>query len=81
LTGAGFREIQLSVVSKPAISPSARDAAHGLLHGNPIVVAIKERDESKLPEIEAAVAAKLAADFGAAPVRGQMQAIVCSALK
>jgi ubiquinone/menaquinone biosynthesis C-methylase UbiE len=81
LTGAGFREIQLSIVSKQAISPSARDAAHGLLHGNPIVVAIKERDESKLAEIEAAVAAKLAADFGAAPVRGRMQATVCRALK
>ena len=81
LAGAGFKEIQLSVVPKTAISPSARDAAHGLLHGNPIATAIKERDEAGLAEVEAAVATKLASDFGAAPVQGRMQAIVCSAVK
>src|SRR2546425_2475722 len=49
LSGAGFREIQLSVVSLPPISPSARDAAHGLIHGSPIITAIIERDETKVP--------------------------------
>jgi ubiquinone/menaquinone biosynthesis C-methylase UbiE len=81
LTTAGFRDITIEVVPFPCISASARDAAHGLIHGNPVISAINERDPAKAPEIESALADKIAAQFGAAPVEARMQAIVCSAVR
>lgn len=81
LSTAGFREIKIDVVPFTCVSASARDAAHGLIHGNPVISAINERDASKTPEIEAALAEKIAAQFGAAPVTARMQAIVCTGIK
>ena len=78
---AGFKQVQVSMLPLQAISPSARDAAKGLVHGNPVITAIKERDESRVPEIEAAIAAAVAARCGDAPVRVRMQALVCAALR
>ena len=80
LTTAGFRDIKIDVVPFPCVSASACDAAHGLIHGNPVISAINERDASKAPEIEAALAEKIAAQFGATPVNARMQAIVCTAV-
>jgi ubiquinone/menaquinone biosynthesis C-methylase UbiE len=81
LSGAGFRDIQLTVLPTMGTSPSARDVAKGLVHGNPIITAIRERDESRLPEIETAVEAGVIATCGDAPVRARMQALVCSAIR
>ena len=81
LASAGFREIKIDVVPFPCVSASAQDAAHGLIHGNPVITAINERDPAKAPEVEAALADKIAAQFGAAPVQASMQAIVCSGLR
>ena len=69
LSGAGFKEIQVSLLPLPAISQSAQAVAKGLVHGNPVINAIRERDESSVPAIEAAVAAAVAAQCGDAPVR------------
>jgi len=79
LSGAGFKEIQVSLLPLPAISQSAQAVAKGLVHGNPVINAIRERDESSVPAIEAAVAAAVAAQCGDAPVRARMQALVCEA--
>lgn len=81
LTTAGFREIKIDVVPFPCVSSSARDAAHGLIHGNPVITAINERDPSKAPEVEASLAEKIAAQFGSTPMQARMQAIVCSAVR
>jgi ubiquinone/menaquinone biosynthesis C-methylase UbiE len=81
LMTAGFREIAIEAVPFPCVSSSARDAAHGLIHGNPVISAINERDPAKAPEIESALAEKIAAEFGAAPVGAHMQAIVCSGVR
>jgi ubiquinone/menaquinone biosynthesis C-methylase UbiE len=81
VSAAGFRQIQVSLLPLEAISSSAHDAAKGLVHGNPVITAIRERDESSLPEIEADVAAAIAAQCGDNPVRGRMQALVCSAVR
>lgn len=81
LTTAGFREITIEAVPFPCVSSSAQDAAHGLIHGNPVISAINERDPAKAPEIESALADKIAAQFGAAPVEARMQAIVCTAVR
>ena len=81
VSSAGFSQLELSVLPLTAISPSAGAAAKGLVQGNPVIAAIKERDESRVPEIEAAVEAAVAAQCGNAPVRGRMQALVCSAVR
>ena len=79
LCAAGFNNGQLTLLPFTAISASVRDAVKGLVHGNPIIVAIRDRDESKIPEIEAALANEIAARYGDAPVRARMQAWICTA--
>ena len=79
LSAAGFDDIQFTLLPLDAIAASATDATKGLIHGNPIITAIKERDESKIPEIEAALASAIAARYGDAPVRARMQALICRA--
>ena len=81
LSTAGFREIKIDFAPFPCVSTSARDAAHGLIHGNPVISAINERDPAKVPEIEVALAERIAAQFGAAPVNARMQAIVCTGIR
>lgn len=81
LMGTGFRDIKLSLLTLPSISPSASEAAKGLVEGNPVIVAINERSPSDVPRIVAAVAAAVAARCGDMPVQGRMQAYVCTAVR
>jgi ubiquinone/menaquinone biosynthesis C-methylase UbiE len=67
VSAAGFTEIQLAVLRLPAVSPSAEEAAKGLVHGNPVINVIRERSESSIPEIEAAVAEAVAAQSETRP--------------
>jgi ubiquinone/menaquinone biosynthesis C-methylase UbiE len=77
--GAGFTEIRWDYVEKTGTSPSAADAATGLIEGNPILGPIMERRPESLGEIKAAVAAKVAAELGDRPVRVPLRALVFSA--
>lgn len=79
LSAAGFSEVQFVLLRLPAVSPSAEEMARGLVHGNPVINALRERSESSIPEIEAAIAAAVAAQCGDDPVRAQMQALICNA--
>jgi ubiquinone/menaquinone biosynthesis C-methylase UbiE len=79
LATAGFDDIELTLLPLGAIAASALDIAKGLVHGNPIITAIRERDESRVPEIEAALASAIAARYGDAPVRARMRALICRA--
>jgi ubiquinone/menaquinone biosynthesis C-methylase UbiE len=81
VSAAGFTEIQLALLRLPAVSPSAEEAAKGLVHGNPVINVIRERSESSIPGIEAAVAAAVAAQCGDTPVRARMQALICAAVR
>jgi ubiquinone/menaquinone biosynthesis C-methylase UbiE len=81
LSGAGFTRVEFSVVPLIAIFSSYQDIAHGLVHGNPIITTIRERAELKIPEIEAAVAAAVAANCGDGPLQARMKAIVCRAVR
>ena len=81
LFGAGFHEIELFVIPHTSVIHSARDVAHGLIHGNPVITAIKERDESKAPAVEAALAAAISNQFRDSPVKARMQALVCTAVR
>jgi ubiquinone/menaquinone biosynthesis C-methylase UbiE len=79
LKDAGFRDVRLDVVAKMGGASRAEDAAQGLVRGNPVAVAITERDPSLLPVITAAVAAALKKNFGEATLRAPMRAIVVEA--
>ena len=81
LAQAGFRNIECSIVSMTAEAASASELTRGLVHGNPVIAAIRERDESQIPEIENAIASQVAAQCGDAPVRARMRAVVCSAVR
>jgi ubiquinone/menaquinone biosynthesis C-methylase UbiE len=79
LRAAGFVDLEFSVVSKVSESPSARDAALGLIYGNPIVAAIRERNTIDIETVVDAIAKTVAAQCGNAPARAKMQAVVISA--
>ena len=78
---AGFADIQIAPLAFPSTAPSAAEIARGLVHGNPIIASLRERCESKIPEIEADVASVIAGKFGDNPVRAKMNALVCAATR
>lgn len=78
LEEAGFKEIRAQVVAKTGGASRPEDAAQGLVHGNPVSVAITERDPALLPVITQAVADALKKRFGET-VRAPMRAIVVEA--
>lgn len=75
LESAGFEDIEWERLDATGTSPSASEAAIGLIEGNPIYLAIMERRPSALADIEAAVAGKLAAALGDRPLRCALRAI------
>jgi ubiquinone/menaquinone biosynthesis C-methylase UbiE len=81
LTEAGFKGIEFTLLPLESIAASARDLTQGLVHGNPIITAIRERNEALIPEIEAAVFEAVVANFGNAPVHARMQALIFSATR
>jgi ubiquinone/menaquinone biosynthesis C-methylase UbiE len=81
LKDAGFVDIDPVSVAKIGTSPSAADAAIGLIEGNPIYIAIMERKPEALADIKAAVARNVAAELGDRPVRAPLRAFVFSARK
>jgi hypothetical protein len=79
LEAAGFRDIRIEVVGKTSVPTDVTDAANGLVNGNPVAVAITERDASLLPVIIDAVAEALRKELGGSPFRAPMRAIVIEA--
>lgn len=79
LEEAGFRDIRIDVVEKVSGASGAEDAATGLVQGNPVSVAIAERDPALLPVITNAIADVLKKRFGDTEVRAPMRAIVVQA--
>ncbi len=75
----GFTAVDLQVLPLVAKSPSAREFAIGLVTGNPIVTAIRERSTVTVEPIIAAVADDLRSAFGDHPLRSPMQALVVTA--
>ena len=76
MQGAGLRSAVVRRVDLRSVSPSAADAAKGLVQGTPLAAAIKERN-GDLHAITDTVAAALRAEFGDNPLRGRMCALVC----
>ena len=79
LDGAGFGDVQGVTLDKVGQSPSAADAATGLIEGNAILEAIMARRPEALADIEAAVARNIARELGDHPVRCPLRAHVFTA--
>ena len=79
LEQAGFQDVQWERVEKQGTSPSAAEAAIGLIDGNPIATAIRERRPDALDEVRAAVAANVAKELGDTPVRAPESAFAFTA--
>jgi SAM-dependent methyltransferase len=79
LRQSGFVDIRTEVVDKTSISPSARELAVGFIEGFPMADLIKARDPAMLPAEIDALTQALAAQYGAAPTRGPIAALVTSA--
>jgi len=79
LMEAGFQDVRIEVVDKISGGSRAEDTATGLVQGNPVSMAIAERDPSLLPVITDAIAAALRNRFGEADLRARLRAIVVQA--
>jgi ubiquinone/menaquinone biosynthesis C-methylase UbiE len=79
LEAAGFGDIRMDEVSKVSVATKVEDAAAGLVEGNPVSVAIAERDASLLPVIRTAVADALHKHFGGSTFRAPMRALIVQA--
>ena len=80
LSGAGFARAESEVVAGPGESPSPDAAARAVTDGSPVSLEILKRDPRALPEIKAAITAKLRRRFGEGPIRPQTQAILFAAV-
>jgi ubiquinone/menaquinone biosynthesis C-methylase UbiE len=78
---AGFKDIVIETVSLTGSSSSARSAAQGLVKGNPVINAIRERGTADVDEIVLALARALEARFGAGPLQVPLCAHVVTAIK
>lgn len=81
LKEARFQEIKTEVVAKVGEATRSEDAAIGLVQGNPVAVAIAERDPSLVPVITKAAAHAITNRFGERDIRVPMRAIVVQARK
>jgi ubiquinone/menaquinone biosynthesis C-methylase UbiE len=82
LTGdAGFKHVAIETVSLTGTSSSARSAAQGLVKGNPVINAIRERGTADVDEIVLALARALEGHFGAGPLQVPLRAHVVTAIK
>lgn len=77
---AGFTNVTVRTLNLPTVSPSAADAAKGLVQGTPLAVAIKERN-ADAEAITDAVAEALRGAFGDNPIRGRMCALICEGIR
>ena len=79
LREGGFDNFELEIISKRAVCPSARAVAIGLVYGNPLISAIRDRAtleaETVIDQIEEAIGQAC----GYEPAIGKMQAIVIAA--
>ena len=77
---AGFTNVTVRPLDLRSVSPSAADAAKGLVQGTPLAVALKERN-ANTAAITDAVAAALRARFKGTSVSGRMCALICEGLR
>lgn len=77
----GFTDVQYEILTKDCICDSAETMSVGLVEGNPIVNAIRERDPLAADILKKKVFETLVERFGNHPSKTTMQAIVFTARK
>ena len=78
LEAAGFRDVQVDTVPRESLSPSARDAALGLLRGNPVGTDIQDRGTVPIETVIDAVERAIRERYGDPP-RARLRAHVITA--
>src|SRR6185436_16835122 len=78
---AGFKNITTTLVKKEGFSPSASDLAKGIVEGNPVYMAIVERDASLVNTIKDHVQKVLTEKFGDKDLRSPLEAWVAEGVK
>jgi ubiquinone/menaquinone biosynthesis C-methylase UbiE len=78
---AGFKNITTTLVKKEGVSPSASDLAKGIVEGNPVYMAILERDASLVNTIKDHVQKVLTEKFGDKDLRSPLEAWVAEGVK
>ena len=81
LAAAGFRDVQVDRVARPAKAASAADAAVITVQGSLLRTAIETADASRLGEATKAVEQVLRARFGDGAVEGTSKALVVTATR
>lgn len=81
LQDAGFAKISIEKVKLFSVSPTAKEAAYGLVEGGLIYEEIKKRNPAWIDEIKIKVEKELAEKFGAAPMIAPMSAVIIQAWK
>jgi hypothetical protein len=79
--GAGFKEVRMDTLRKSGESESAAHFATGLVLGNGVAAAIRERNSVPIETVELAVRDALARELGSTPCRTPMQAVVVMATR
>jgi SAM-dependent methyltransferase len=81
LAAAGFRDVTVDRVTRPARAESAGDAAMITVQGSLLRAAIEAADPSRLGEATTAVETAMSARFGTGPVEGETKALIVTATK
>jgi len=81
LKDAGFAKISIEKVKLFSVSPTAKDAACGLVEWGPVYKEIKKHNPDCIDEIKIKVEKELAEKFGAAPMIAPISAVFSQAWK
>jgi SAM-dependent methyltransferase len=81
LQNARFTDISIEKVQLLSASPTARDAAYGLVKGGPFYDVIRKHNPASIDEMINKVEKELAEKFGAAPMKAPISAVISQAWK
>lgn len=82
LQGAGFSKMTIEKVQQFSVSPSAKEAAYGLVEGGGLIYEeIKKRNPAWIADIKIKVEKELAEKFGAGPIIAPISAVISQAWK
>jgi ubiquinone/menaquinone biosynthesis C-methylase UbiE len=81
LAAAGFRDVRVDRIARPATAGSARDAAVTSVQGSLLRTAIEAADPSRLAEATDAVERAMRTRFGDGPVEGETRALIVTTTK
>ena len=81
LVAAGFKNVKVHAVEKEGVSPSAKEAAIGIVEGNPIYGHIIAKDPKLVDVIRTAVEQKISEAYGDRPLKSPLKAWVFEAAK